>query len=87
MTMNMNDAKVMNDVDHAAAERDFSKYETARYMIIEGFHSTEAGDEGLANEARAWGERTFQGHPTEDDLLEYIDSKECHDMSDVPVPF
>jgi hypothetical protein len=61
-----------------------TRYEVARYMIIEGFRSDEADDGGLAAEAREWGEREFQGYPKESDLLEYIDHKERHDMSDVP---
>lgn len=60
------------------------KYETARYMVIEGIYSSEASDEGIAQQAREWGHKTFQGHPKEDDILWYIDWLEARDMSDCP---
>ena len=53
-------------------------------MIIEGLYSSEAADEGLAQQAREWGHKTFQGHPKEGDLLWFIDWCEAHDMSDCP---
>lgn len=52
-----------------------SKYDVARYAIIEGFEGNE-----IADLARTTGDSMFQGHAKESDLLAIIDSMETNEI-------